>query len=168
MVKEHLDLAHRQGHQRTVGRVGAQHFGGDQRRDHIHLVAAGHQQAAVGGGDQLLSARSTARQLYPAQRDGIDHPQAGAAVAHPALAGDKQQAFQLGAGAAEGDGIGSCIQLYLHLRAAPVVEGQQLTALRPAAAPQRAIGRHGQIVHPHVAEVAEVARHRVEALDAIA
>ena len=166
VVEHDADLAHRQRHQGAIGRRHPHHLGRHQRRHHVHLLAVGHQQAAIGGGDQLLGARAANGQFHLAQRDQVHQVQAGAGFTGAAAAAGKQQVFEGCAGLGEGDGIEPGVEVHLHLRPALRIEADQVTTLGPGAGPQRAVGRHGQVIDPHVAEVGEAALDRVEAVDA--
>ena len=169
LVEADRQLAQRQRHQRQIGRIGGNHLRRQDGGDHIDPVGVGDQQAPVGGGQQGLRSRAAARQFQPLQRHAVDHPQARPVRIALARAGaHEQQPLKPAAVAAEGDRIHLGVEAQLRLCAAAAVEAEHVAALRPAGAPEHAVGSEGQVVDARVAEMPEAARHRIEALDAVA
>ena len=166
VVEHHADAAHRQWNYGAIHRAGGDDPGRNQRRDDVDLMSLANQQAAVPHGIQGFAARTATRDADAVQGGQVNHHQFAAGASRRHIVGDEQQAGELRAGQAEGEGIDLGIQAHLGLDTAAIVEGHHVAAIRPQGAPQLPVGGiEGQIVDAHVAEMTEGMQDRVEDFD---
>ena len=177
LVKADRHLRERQRQQGAIGDAAGQHMRRLDGRDLVDVRTFGHQDVAVGGGQNALAPGAAAGQLQHAPALQLDHPHAagvrrGASNrAHGALrqvAAGQQQARQGRARAAKCNAVHQAGDAELQLGAAHgapahweaddlghrVQRGAVHGAARPAHGPQAAVRAKGQIAHALVGEVA--------------
>ena len=177
LVEGHRQERQRQRQHRLVGRVGGDHRGRVERRDHIDFLGLAQQHPPIRGGDDHAAPAAAGGQRDPAQGRGVHHGQLAqrrcrAGRSHAArVVRDKQQSLQRRARPPEGEAVDVAVESQHRLGALAAGEAHHLAAVRPCNGPQRPVRRHREAVDPQIlvtAELGENVFHRIEGRNAFA